>query len=263
MRRSPSRRAFSLLEVMVAVSILGLALTVILSAQGGLAASNKMAANMGSATTIARCKMTEMEERFLKLGYPELDEVDPQAICCEGLDTTKFTCATRVEKVQLPNPPDNSLGDGGFMASPSASGSAPPGLPGSMPPIPGLAASNPGGTGQLNLDLDAGLQGIGAQVQGQLNAVGGANGLLNMVMGIVYPSLKPMLETSIRRLTVTVKWKEGPNEKEFSVVQYVTNPQRSGFVNGVLVGDAGVGTPAGTGGSGGSGTPAATPGFLR
>ena len=35
MRRSPSRRAFSLLEVMVAIAILGLVLTVILSAQGG------------------------------------------------------------------------------------------------------------------------------------------------------------------------------------------------------------------------------------
>ena len=34
-------RGFSLLEVMVAVAILGLTLTVILSAQGGLAASNK------------------------------------------------------------------------------------------------------------------------------------------------------------------------------------------------------------------------------
>ena len=33
--------AFSLLEVMVAIAILGLALTVILSAQGGLAASNR------------------------------------------------------------------------------------------------------------------------------------------------------------------------------------------------------------------------------
>ena len=41
--RSQTARAFSLLEVMVAVAILGLTLTVILSAQGGLAASNKVA----------------------------------------------------------------------------------------------------------------------------------------------------------------------------------------------------------------------------
>ena len=34
-------RGFSLLEVMVAIAILGLVLTVILSAQGGLASSNR------------------------------------------------------------------------------------------------------------------------------------------------------------------------------------------------------------------------------
>ena len=77
-----------------------------------------MAANMGPAITIGRCKMTEMEERLLKLGYPELDEIDPQAIRCEELETTKFTCETRVEKVEIPNPSDNSLGDGGSRAPP-------------------------------------------------------------------------------------------------------------------------------------------------
>ncbi len=249
----PSSRAFSLLEVMVAVSILGLALTVILSAQGGLAASNKMAANMGLATSLARCKMTELEERLMKLGYPELDQIDAQMQCCEGVETPNFTCDTRVEKVMLPNPPDNTLGDGGFMASPSGSG--PGGIAG-LPPIPGLAGSNPAGSGQLSLDMDAGLQNMGTQLQGQLSAMGGAQGLLSMVMGIVYPSLKPMMENSIRRLTVKVKWKEGPNEKEFAVVQYVTNPQRSGFIGGVPGVDGGL-APAPSG----AGTPAAAPPF--
>src|SRR5262249_36851367 len=153
-----------------------------------------------------RCKMTEIEEKLLKLGYPELDQIDTEVICCEGTDALNFMCDTRVEKVQLPNPPDNSLGDGGFMApAPSGSGS----LPG-LPPIPGMAASNPAGTGQLNLDLDGGLQNIGTQLQGQLDSMGGTQGLLQMVMGIVYPSLKILLENSIRRLTVTVHWHEGP-----------------------------------------------------
>jgi general secretion pathway protein I len=231
---------------MVAVSILGLALTVILSAQGGLAASNKMAANMGMATSLARCKMTEIEEKLLKLGYPEVDQIDPQVPCCEGTETPNFTCDTRVEKVLLPNPPDNSLGDGGFMASSLASGSPSGGIPG-VPPIPGMV--NPAGSASLNLDMDAGLQNIGSQMQGQLAAMGGTQGLLSLVMGIVYPSLKPLLENSIRRLTVSVKWKEGPNQKEFAIVQYATNPQRSGFMGGFPMPDGGV-APAGTGAPG-------------
>jgi general secretion pathway protein I len=221
---------------MVAVSILGLALTVILSAQGGLAASNKSAANVGLATSLARCKMTELEEKMLKFGYPELDQVDTEASCCLESDVPGFLCDTRVEKVVLPNPPQNSLGDGGFMAGSLLEGGT-PAIPSGIPS--GLV--NPAGGGQLDLDGGAGLQNIGNTLQTQLAGMGGTAGLLNVVMGFIYPTLKPMLETSIRRLTVSVKWKEGPNDREFAIVQYVTNPQRGGFINGMFVADAGPG----------------------
>ena len=71
---------FTLIEVVVALAIFGLMLSGILAAQAGLSASNKKAANMGEATTLARCKMTELEEKMLKLGYPALDpETDAPA----------------------------------------------------------------------------------------------------------------------------------------------------------------------------------------
>jgi hypothetical protein len=73
------------------------------------------------------------------------------------------------------------------------------------------------------------------------SAVGGAGaeGLLGMVMGLIYPSIKPMYEMSIRRVTVTVKWKEGPNERELPLTQFVTNPQRAGFAGSALLPDGG------------------------
>jgi general secretion pathway protein I len=71
-----TRRGFSLLEVMVAVAILGLTLSVILSAQGGLAASNRSAANMGTAANLGRCKMTEAEEKAVRAWRP------CSCICC-------------------------------------------------------------------------------------------------------------------------------------------------------------------------------------
>jgi hypothetical protein len=40
-----------------------------------------------------------------------------------------------------------------------------------------------------------------------------------------------MLEASIRKITVTVQWKEGKNDKEFSVTQYVTDPQEGGLLD--------------------------------
>jgi general secretion pathway protein I len=84
---------------------------------------------------------------------------------------------------------------------------------------------------------------------------------MSMVMGMLYPSMKPMYEMSIRRLTVTVRWKEGPNARELPITQYVTNPQRGGFAGSALMADGGVmdfGAP-GTAGSAGTG-PGARPG---
>jgi len=247
------QRGFSLLEVMVAIAILGLVLTVILSAQGGLAASNRSAANMGQAVALGTCKMTEIEERLLKLGYPELDAIDPALPCCEEEKNELFTCDTRVEKVVMPNFQDgNSLGDGGALVGPgaaAANGSA---------GIAGLV--NPAGSAGLSLDVDAGLGGIGSSLTSQLGAGGaGAQGLLSMVMGILYPSIKPMYEASIRRLTVLVKWKEGPNERELPIVQYVTNPQRGGFAGSALLPDGGtLDVPGAPGTVGSAPTPAST-----
>lgn len=253
-----STRGFSLLEVMVAIAILGLVLTVILSAQGGLAASNRSSSNMGQAVALGRCKMTEIEERLLKLGYPELDSIDPGVPCCEDEKSDVFSCDTRIEKVVMPDlQSGNSLGDGGALVGPGAAAAAgTAGLPGLLNPA--------GDGGGLNLDVDAGLAGLGASLAGGGGA--GTQGLLSMVMGILYPSIKPMFEASIRRVTVTVKWKEGSNERELPIVQYLTNPQRGGFAGSALLPDGGSmdfappgGSPGGTPPTSGTGTGGALP----
>ena len=220
-----SRRGFSLLEVMVALAIFGLMISGILTAQAGLAASNKKAANMGQAINLSRCKMTEIEEKFLRDGYPEIDAIDTGITCCDTVDPTPFSCDTKVEKVTMPDAPSSTGGgDGG-------AGGLPPG-------ISALMGGGDGGSNTSAMDFDAGLQGLGAQVQGQTGG-GGSEGLLSMVMGLVYPSMKPMMEASIRRVTVTVRWSEGPKPQEFSIVQYVTNPQRGGFIGASPVSSAG------------------------
>lgn len=246
------RRGFSLLEVMVAIAILGLVLTVILSAQGGLAASNRSASNMGQAVSLGRCKMTEVEEKLLKFGYPEIDAIDNDVPCCNEEKSETFVCHTRVEKVEMPSfQSGNSLGDGGALIAPGGSASSP-------------LMNNPLTSGALN--LDGGLQGVGSSLTQQFGGTGaGAEGLLSMVMGIIYPSIKPMFEMAIRRLTVTVKWKEGVNARELPLIQYVTNPQRGGFAANALLPDGGTMDfgPAGSASPSGTGTgarPPTTPG---
>jgi general secretion pathway protein I len=240
-------RGFTLLEVMVATAILGLTLTVILSAQGGLAATNKSTANVGTAISLARCRMVEAEDKILRFGFPLVDDIQSDQPCCNDEEVVGFKCDMRTELVMMPNPPTTSLDGGGLSlsasSSPSAmlSGTLPPDLPGSLA---GLGAD--GGLASLNF-LEGGAPMASLLTQQMGGSGAGTQGLLSMVMGLVYPFIKPMMEASIRRVTVTVRWHEGGKPKEFSILQYVTNPSSGGFAAGVD-GGAGSATPS----SGGS-----------
>src|SRR5437763_16438717 len=112
---------------MVAAAILGLSVTVILSAQAGLYSGGAYAQHTSVAIGLARCRMTEMEERLIKLGYPVADTSDDGA-CCEDDSRQDMRCSWKVERVELPQakPPDLSpasssgsmnLGSSGFGAS--------------------------------------------------------------------------------------------------------------------------------------------------
>jgi general secretion pathway protein I len=236
------RRGFSLLEVMVAVTLFAAIVTTILSAQAGLVAGNQTAANMSQAVALGRCRMSEVEEKQLKLGFPEIEEKDSSAICCDDKEVPGFSCDWQVDRVTLPQVTalggDGGAGSvlgGGLGLDAGAMGS---GIPGSLGGSVG-STLNPAGGAQL--DFDGGLQNIGQSLQQSFGGAG-AQGLLTMVFSLVYPSLKPLLESAIRRLTVVVHWREGPVSRDFTLTQYVTNPSRAGLLAGML--DAG-GLPEG------------------
>jgi hypothetical protein len=117
------------------------------------------------------------------------------------------------------------LGDAGALGSAGLGGAGAQGAP----------IINPLGGAQL--DFDAGLANMGQALQQQVGGAGGAQGLLSMVFSLIYPSLKPVLEAAIRRITVVVLWKEGVASRDFTLTQYVTNPSRSGLL--AALGDAG------------------------
>ena len=212
------RRGFTLLEVLVAISILGLGLTVILSSQTGMFASATHSANLSHAIFLARCKMSETELELMKEGYALLDQTD-SGPCCED-DDSEYSCDWTVETIELPEP--------GSFVPPEGESGLDAGVPGTLDPLGGDLA----GLGAVNsMHNPSGLE--GADPLSALASMGteeGAGGIGAMVMGLVYPDLKPMLEASIRKLTVTVKWPEGNSEKDLSVTQYVTDPQQGGLL---------------------------------
>jgi len=248
----------------MAVALFGAVVTIILSAEAGLVAGNKTAANMSQAIELGRCRMSELEEKQLKLGFPEIEEKDSSPVCCDDKEAPGFSCEWQVERVLLPE--QTQLGGDAGLGSLLAGGLDLDGgvgglLSGGPSPLAGPSAlSNPLGSAQL--DLDSGLQNMGQALQQSFGGAG-ATGLLSMVFSLVYPSLKPLLEAAIRRITVSVQWKEGTAARNFTLVQYVTNPSRAGLLaampDGGVLGEgglpAGIGAALGLPGLGGAATP--------
>jgi len=202
-------RGFTLLEVLVAIAILGLGLTVILSSQVGLFSGASRGQHLSMATNLVRCKMSEIEAQTLKDGYQLTDQSD-EGDCCEDDSSGAgegYSCSWKIERVELPTPPEMSMADGGAETD---------GL-GALTKLAEVEQTNGANLGD-NPDLGSIAETLG----------GGASsgGLASMVMGMVYPSLKPMLEASIRKVTVTITWKEGKNARDLQVVQYLTDPRQ-------------------------------------
>jgi general secretion pathway protein I len=243
---------------MVALAILGLSLTAILSAQAGLYDANVRARNLTLATTAARCKMNEIEVHLIKDGYAETDESE-DGPCCDEESPKGMSCRWQIERVELPDPPTADLtggdaGVGGGTSDPSGGGGSPLGALMNIAGNPSALAD--GGIGAVSQMLS---QGTGP------NGMGGAMGIAGMALTMVYPVLRPLLEASIRRVTVEVVWNEGPNERVFKVVQFVTNPQK-GLPPNIpgMMGDAGVplGGGSSSGGIGGSSSGGSTGGGI-
>jgi general secretion pathway protein I len=216
-----SRAGFTLLEVLVAVAILGLGLTMILSSQVGLFSSASRAEHLTVATNLARCKMTELELELVRDGYPLIDQTD-EGRCCADEDEDGYRCQTKVERVELPPPGELPESDGG-LGSPDD----PSGIFGALTQLQAPQEGSPGSPAALQ-DM---AKDIGSSAM--------ASGLAPMVLGMVYPELKSMLEASIRKVTVTVTWKEGIREKQLTITQYVTDPQQGGMDGDGGVPDAG------------------------
>jgi len=226
-RRPANENGFSLLEVLVALAILGLGLTSILSAQAGLFSSSARSGHVTSASNLARCKLSEIEIKLLREGY-QWTEQKGEGSCCDEEDESIYSCKWIIEPVILPEMNMSLNMDGGAAPMPGGSSSAGGFLSGFNPSdTSGLGASNNplGALGGLMPGLGGANAPFGMLSSGSGSGAG-MGGLATMALSIVYPTLKPMLEASIRRITVSVKWNEGTSERDFDVVEYVTNPMQ-------------------------------------
>lgn len=245
-RGSPRARAegFTLLEVLVAVAILGLGLTAILSAQAGSFASAAHARNVSVATGLLRCKMSEVEEHLYREGFQETDETG-SGPCCETDDTPNMRCTWRADRPQFPEAKFGSLdlASGLNFGGPAGAGSANPLgalglLSGAGGPSPLGGASGVGDIAKLLTDANAmAVPPGGAPATAPSGQPGspptdpsggagsGMGGLASMAMSFVYPQLKVLFEASTRRITATLTFREGKKQYSIDVVEWFSVPQ--------------------------------------
>jgi general secretion pathway protein I len=188
-------RGFTLLEVMIAVAILGLSLTAIFSSEVGAANVAARARRQNVAATLARCKMGEIEEVIAIEGLPALEKKDTDA-CCEHAPVEGFECDWLIERIILPE-----LGAAGGEE--------------------GEEDVDESLTRRANETLDE----VQAAETTQQVLAGESGNLAMLALELGFPILKPFLEEQVRRATVTVRWKEGPKERGFDVIQYLVSEQ--------------------------------------
>jgi general secretion pathway protein I len=258
-------RGFTLLEVMVAVAILGLGLTAILSAQAGSFAAAAHARHVSEATGLVRCKMMEVEADSLQNGF-QADDVSDEGACCDGDESPKMHCSWRVEAPVMPTPElgqmdlsssldSSSLGPLASLLAPGGmkqlgasgggitdvanqlfgqAGVTLPGAGGTLDPNAinpgaivdsGSSAASTGSAGLL-----AGLVDPNAPpsdlTSGGSSSGGPMGAIASIVMGIIYPDLKTYFEASARRATVDVSWKEGGKVYTLTIEQWIVQPQQ-------------------------------------
>jgi len=187
-------RGFTLLEVMIAVAILGLSLTAIFSSEVGAANLAARARRQNVAATLARCKMGEIEQIIAIEGLPAIEKKDTDN-CCEHAPVEGFECDWLVERIILPE----------FGAQDS---------------------EDEDSRDRSDRQLVEAYDQVTSQGGTPQEVIAGQAGNLTMLaLQIGFPILKPFLEEQVRRATVSVRWTEGSRELGFDVIQYLVAEQ--------------------------------------
>lgn len=230
------RRGFTLLEVMIALALLGFGLIVLIKSTTGNIRAAKRSQMMGVVTDLSRGKMYDIEEKLLKDGFTDTDQSEEGgAFDDEGWPEIKY--AYKVEQVELPSfdqlqSLSKDAAAAGSAARGAGSGSGSDGEPsGSFQDsaLGGIFAMMGGGADSGSPDIDA--QQGASFIQGY------------------YQIIQEGLKASVRKVTLTVKFDVLGDENELRTVAFFTDA--AGMDKGILgaVGGDDAGSGAGSGGT--------------
>ena len=261
-----ARRGFTLLEVMVALALLGFGLVVLIKSAANNIRASEESHMMGIATDLARGKMYDIEEQLLKDGFTDTDQSqpDPKPFDTEGWPNIYYSY--KVEIVEMPDFDQLTAMAQGRQGSGAFAGS---GTAGSN--YYGSAFGSAYGSAFSGSDALGGFQ--NSALGGMLGMLGGGKGATSGVAGGMagamiqsqYTMFQQILKVSVRKVTLTVSWKVMGNDSSMRVVCFFTD---AAAMDKVISGlgsqeqpDSGSGAGSGSGtGSNSGGGPSRGPG---
>ncbi len=230
-RRAPHKEAgFSLLEMMVAIAVLAVAMTAIMSAQQASMNATIMIKRGQTAAMLMRGLVYDIEEEYRIEGFPENSIEDRDCEVPDDFDKI-YECSYSLERLDLEPEQMQALVDqsfGGLMGE-GGLGSLQTGDRSSMSTtMEGLV------NGQNDLGGGMDLSGLaflmpfmGPEGEALMNLCGINIGAMMMsFMGVqsFLPMVLQEVSNRTRKLTVTLTWSEGPyGQRDFAITTFITS----------------------------------------
>ena len=182
------RRGFTLIEVLLAILVMGLFFSTAFTEQARSVVLESRARLEAAASMQVRCKMSELELEAKKDGFPPMEEAD-SGPCCEVLEDDRFECAWKITPIELPTTADLEQ----RMEEDRTEQS--------------LVATGEGEEAASFQEQSEAFLSMGALRQ-------------------ILPVLQTFLVDAIRKVEVTIVWRYRNRVYDFTVTQYLTNPSQ-------------------------------------
>lgn len=195
-----NRRAFTLLEVVVALAILGVSLVAVLDINASAVQSHVYSKKLTVATLLARSKMMDLEQKLYDDPLPADDEEDAGDFSDEGWPSYKWRAKT---------------------IAPKMNGLSPDQLIGALFNFPMGGDDGPGSmlSGLFNNGKDKPKDGPQPDGANPLAALGPMAGMAQQQ----FTQMVDQLQKSVREVHLTVSWKEGKITESIDLVTHVVS----------------------------------------
>jgi len=254
------KRGFTLIEVMFALALLGLALVVLIKSSSSSIFNAEQAHMLGVATDLGRGEMYEIEEMLLKDGFSDTDQSqdDFKGFDDQGWPQIKYSY--KVEAVEMPSFDQlQALATGHGSAAAAAAGSG-----SNLGSALGSGFSLGSAVDPLSTFQNSALGGMMSMMGGMSggSAAASASGVAGSQAGALiqsqYTMFQQILKVSVRKVTLKLKWQVLGYDRDLTFVAFYTDPSAMDQVlsgaGATDLGDTSGGSGSGSGSGSGRGS---------